>query len=86
MASLSDVLPVEIQDRKDYVHKVVESGLWSYHWAVVCLLDRLTDEQIDEMLTSENIPLDISFYREPVDETQLVAKHPNVKEGYTRSE
>ena len=74
----------QVEDRKDFVMKLIESGLWTQRWALNCALDKLGDKGIEEMLTYENIPLDTEFYSEPTEERHLVARHPNIKEGYTR--
>lgn len=78
------LFPEEIENRKDYVWKLIESGLWTQTWALQLAMDHMSEQQIDEMLTFENVPLDIEFYEEPTNEKHLVARHPNVKEGYER--
>lgn len=75
------LFPEKIESKKDYVHAVIEAGLWTEKWALETVLHHLTDDQIDKILTYENIPLDIEFYTETVTEKKLVAKHDDVLLG-----
>lgn len=76
------LFPEEIENRKDYVLKLVESELWTESWALRTVLHHLKDEQIAEILTFEGIPLDIEFFNQSINEKHLVATHPMVDEDY----